>query len=64
MIFCVKKYINKELVETTYFNNLQAAMSCANFYEDKDYICEIECYEYHKHISREFWRNAKVEIKN
>lgn len=64
MIFCVKKYINKELVETTYFNNLQAAMSCANFYEDNDYICEIEVYEYHKTVTREFWREAKNDNRN
>ena len=64
MVYCVKVYVNKNITDLSFFNDLQGAMNYANAVEDRDFICEIECYEYHKHISREFWRNAKFEVKS
>lgn len=64
MIFCVKVYVNKEMVNLSYFADMYSALSYANSCENKDYICEIECYHYHKTVSREFWREVKNDNKN
>ena len=61
MIFLVKVYVNKMVVNASFFCNLQSAEEFANFEENKEYICEIEAYEYHKTISREFWREPLIE---
>ena len=61
MVYCVKVYLNREVVEICYFTDLEAASKFANAEENKWYICEIEVYQYHKTVSREFWREAKNE---
>lgn len=64
MIYVLKAYINKEMTMVSYFDNLLSATACANHYEDGGYICEIEAYEYHKTVSREFWREARNDNPN
>ena len=64
MIFCVKVYINKEMTNISFYTDLDSAMNYANICEDRAYICEIEVYDYHKTITREFWRETRDEREN
>ena len=59
MIFCVKVYVNKEMVYGKSFYDLEEAVNFANSKEDEGYICEIERYDFERIISRCFWREAK-----
>lgn len=60
MIYVVKVFINKEGTDISYFTDLDTAQTYANFCENKGYICEVEVYNYHKTITREFWRNPNT----
>lgn len=61
MIYLVKVFVNREIVLVITCMTLDNALMIANMNEDNDYICEIEAYDYHKTLSREFWRDAKTD---
>lgn len=61
-IYLVKIYLNKELIYVESYTDLEKALQWANFWEDKDYICEVLIYESTKCLERSVWRNAKVDI--
>lgn len=60
-IFEVVVYINKEIDNQSFFQNLETALAFANYCEDKGYICEVHKYSYHSTIRRGFWRDAKTD---
>lgn len=59
-IFLVKIYLNKELIFIEHYIDEEKAKQMANFWEDKDYICEISVYEETQILHREDWREARI----
>lgn len=59
-IYLVKIYLNKELIFIEHFIDEAQAKKSANFWEDKDYICEISVFEETQILSREEWREARI----
>ena len=61
-IYLVKIYLNKELIYIEHYVEYEAAKKSANFWEDKDYICEIIVLEKSTIIERGEWRDAKPDV--